>query len=342
MSQTEGSDEAAWFNGRAKQVTPAVVRAFTQARPGCRVFVSRDLDEARRFARQLVAQPPRVLFCGGGDGTVATLLNLLREEGAQTFPTLALLKLGTGNGWPNAVGAPRYADALRRLRTLPDTLPTRHYDLVQVEDRICHFTGVGWDATLLSDYQRNLKRRQSQLVGSRAAARLHKGVVGYLYALFRMTVPEDITSNRRYGRPRVRIENLGEPARTLDASSRLVPASETHGALYDDVLSICCVGSEPEWGAHFKAFPFVHLAPGFLNVRVYESPALEAVRAMGQLWRGEHPLPGMHDFFVTRARLFFSRPMPWHVAGDPLGQREVLDISVAPQGVDLVDWAALP
>ena len=31
------------------------------------------------------------------------------------------------------------------------------YDLVEVEDRLCHFTGVGWDAKILNDYLRNLE-----------------------------------------------------------------------------------------------------------------------------------------------------------------------------------------
>jgi diacylglycerol kinase family enzyme len=331
-----GAQVAAWFNGRAKRVTPARVERLRRALPEARVYASSSFEEARAHAAELVRTPPRLLLCGGGDGTIVTLLNLLREAGAATFPTIGLLRLGTGNGWPIAVGARRYEKTLPLLPRLALTPPTRRYHLVEVEGRLCHFAGMGWDATLLHDYKRNLEKRENQLVGGRVAAHASKGLWGYLYSLFRITVPEELERHRT-GRTQLRLENLGEPA-LVWSHGRPVPAPGP--TLYEGPMSVATCGTEPYWGAAFKAFPRAHAVPGRLNFRVYDQHVLVGVNNMFKLWRGDE-LPGMHDWFVTKVRLHVSRPMPFQVGGDVVAPREVLDVALARETVDLVDWAAV-
>ncbi|MEW5738477.1 MAG: diacylglycerol kinase family protein [Myxococcota bacterium] len=332
-----GAHVAAWFNGRAKRVTPERVQRLRRELPEARVFTSSSFDEARAHAAQLVRHPPRLLLCGGGDGTIVTLLNLLREAGAKEFPTVGLLRLGTGNGWPIAVGARRYEKTVPLLPYLAHRPPVRRYHLIEVEGRLCHFTGVGWDATLLHDYKRNLEKREQQLLGSRFAAHVSKGVWGYLYSLFRITVPEELARHRA-GRTRLRLENVGEPAQVLDSHGK--PHQVTQSTLYDGPMSVAACGTEPYWGAAFKAFPKAHAVPGRLNFRVYDQHVLVGVNNMFKLWRGDE-LPGMHDWFVTGVRLHLSRPMPFQVGGDVVEPREVLDVRLADETVDLVDWTAL-
>ncbi len=285
--------------------------------------------------------PPALLFCGGGDGTVSRLLNWLREAGMTAFPPIALLRLGTGNGWPNAVGAPPYKQAVSMLPKLSRTPPVRRFDLVETEGILSQFAGVGLDATVLHDYASNLEKRKSQPVGSRLAKKLNEGLGGYLYSVFTVTVPRDIALNRKEGRVQVTIENLGAPALTVDAQGKPVPVLHAPTRLYRGPISVGGAAVEPEWGARFKAYPFAQLVPRTLNMRVYDRTAFQAALNMFKLWRGAHPLPGMFDFFVTRARMSFSRPMPFQVAGDPIGLRESIEFSVAPQTVDMLDWNAL-
>src|SRR5437868_6095265 len=103
-----GKGVAALLNGRAKHVTPAVVRALTKALPDALVLVSMDFDQARRHAATLVREKPDVVLCGGGDGAMVKLLNLLRNSGADPLPPVGILRLGTGNGWARTSGAPRF------------------------------------------------------------------------------------------------------------------------------------------------------------------------------------------------------------------------------------------
>jgi diacylglycerol kinase family enzyme len=257
------------------------------------------------------------------------------------FPPIALLRLGTGNGWPNAVGAPRFKSVLPRLSGLSWTPPIRRFDLIEIEQRLCQFAGVGLDATVLHDYAQHLANQRNQRVASKFVERLNKGLIGYLYSTFTVTIPQDVINTHRHGQVRVTLENLGAPALTLDSHAKPVPVAHAPTRLYEGPISVGGAAVEPEWGHRFKAYPFAGRVPGTLNMRVYDRTAFQAARDMLRLWRGAFPLKGMHDFFITKARMTFSRPMPFQVAGDPIGLRESVDFQIAPQTVDLVDWNAM-
>ncbi|MBX7098978.1 MAG: diacylglycerol kinase [Myxococcaceae bacterium] len=333
-----GSDIAFWFNAKAKRVTPKVIAAFREALPHARVLASGSLEDAKREAQTLVEKPPRLLFCGGGDGTVVVLLNLLRELGAKSFPTIALLQLGTGNGWPRATGAPPWRAALKRLGKIPLPPPTQRFNLVEVEGRLCHFTGVGWDGIILHDYRRNLEKRRSQLVASRFATRLHSSVFGYLYSVARITVPEQMALNRKHGRATVRVENLGPDAYRLDENGQSVELPKGQVVLHEGPHSIAAAATEPFWGGGFRAFPYAMAMPGYVNVRLYDRPVLEGFLNTPRLWRGGIGLPGFHDFFLTRGRFVFSREVPFQVGGDVVGPRDSLELNVAKESVQLMRW----
>jgi diacylglycerol kinase family enzyme len=340
-----GLGVAVLLNGRAKRVTPKVVRALERTLPRATICVSEDLDQAKRHVAQIMSDRPVLLLSGAGDGGMVKLLNLLREVGAKPFPTLGILPLGTGNAWARVAGASDCPKLLDLLPRLPLPLPTTRFDLVEVENTLCHFAGVGWDARILNDYLRNLDRRSAQLVGSRIATRLHKGLGGYMYSLFRITVPEEWRLLRDHGQARVTVTNQGDAAYTLDALARPVEvdgsrAGGLRSVLFEGPLSVGAGATTPEWGFGFRAFPHARAKPGTVNLRVYDRPVLEGVANMARLWRGAFPLPGMHDYFVTRAELGFSRPMPFQIGGDGLGLRDSIVLSVAKETVEVVDWGA--
>ncbi|MGZ6142524.1 MAG: diacylglycerol/lipid kinase family protein [Myxococcales bacterium] len=332
---------AALLNGRARKVTPAVVRAMERALPGCTVLVSGDLEQARRHVRTLIAEKPEVVLSGGGDGAVIHLLNLWREEGGGPFPEVGILRLGTGNGWARALGAPEFFKHVKRLRGLKGPLPSQQFDLVETEGHLCHFAGVGWDARIINDYQRNLDKRSAQLIGSRFASWLHKGVRGYLYSVARLTIPEEAMLLYRQGQPEVVLEvEKGSDAYTLDETGQPTKLPGAH-RLYEGPVSIGAASTTPEFGYGVRAFPFCQAVPGHINVRIYAQSVLQAVRNAPRLWRGAWPQKGMYDWFAKSVRMRFSRPMPFQIGGDPMGEREEIALAVARETVRVVDWHAL-
>jgi len=336
---------AALFNGRAKRVNAKAIRALEKALPDALILVSEDLEQARRQAALIVEAKPYLLLSGGGDGAAVKLLNLWREEsGGAAFPRIGVFMLGTGNAWARVSGAGSYWKQVEELPALPKELPATEFDLVEVENTLCHFSGVGWDAKVLNDYLRNLDRRSSQLVGSKIASWFHRGVTGYLWATARLTVPEERKRYKEHGPFQVTIENLGPDAQIIDENGIARPVGAEVGAsnrLYEGPISMGALATTPEWGFGFKAFPYARMHRGYMQLRLYDRKVLEAVRNSVNLWRGKMPrTAGLHDWLVSRIRLRFSHPMPFQIAGDGKGIRHELEFRVAKEGAPIVDWNA--
>ncbi|EYF05686.1 diacylglycerol/lipid kinase family protein [Chondromyces apiculatus] len=334
-------DIAVMVNLQARRGSERVARACEAELPSARILMSRSLGDLERFTAELRDAPPELVVSAGGDGTALALLNTLRASaGKAELPgaaALGLLPLGTGNGWANAVGAPRWRKAIAELGTLarqePHTLPRRRFGLVEVEGLVGPFAGTGWDAELIDDF--NAQKSGPGILPSR----YRQGVAGYLQGLFLRTIPRNLARER----VEVEITNTGADALTVDDEGRAIPLlGGEHGAvLYRGPASVCGAGTAPEWGFGFRAFPFATLVPRRMHLRIYSAGAGEATLRIPRLWRGEHPMPKMHNWLVTRCRAVFSRPVPFQVGGDRLGMREVVDYRLAEDQVDLLDWNAL-
>jgi diacylglycerol kinase family enzyme len=111
--------------------------------------------------------------------------------------------------------------------------------------------------------------------------------------------------------------------------------------LYEGPINVGGAATTQEWGFGFRAFPFAQHAPGRLSVRCYGAHVLTAARDMRKLWRGAHPIPGMHDFFVTRCRFEFERPVPFQIGGDLAGERTAVELALADTAVKFLDWSRL-
>ncbi len=330
-----GEGVAILLNARAKGVRRVATTALSLALPDATVLVSRSRDDAREHVRRVL--DARLVVAGGGDGTLVGLLNLFREEGHGELPTLGMLRMGTGNGWARATGAPSLVSAVAELPMLSREPPTRSYDLIDTEGVLCHFAGVGWDATIINEYAA-LARKAGN--GDRW---WRTGVAGYMVATFGVTVPNEYKVLRAHGPVDVEVVNLGEPAWTVDADRNVVPLAgdKGHGSvLYRGPMGVGGVATEPNWGFGFKSYPFAGAKRGWLSARVYDRPVLEAAGNWINLWKGNHPQPGMHDFMVRHLRMTFSRPMPFQIGGDAMGLRESVEYKVADQQVRVVDWDA--
>ena len=301
--------------------------------PRARLVLTRSLEEMRTWIAQHLRQdPPGLLLAGGGDGTITGLLNELRDQGVR-LPPLGVLPLGTGNAWARVTGAPRPATALAQLARLGERpVPLRRYGLVEVEGRVAPFAGTGWDAEMVQDFK-------ERLAGFPAGPlrEAHAGLRGYLAAMCTRTVPRHMFGE---GSPNVSVYNLGSEALTVDGQGSLRPVA--HGGegalLYRGPAGVAGAATTPEWGFGFRAYPFAERVPGRLSVRVYAASVLEATRHMVPLWRGQHPLPHMHDFLVEGVRMEFDREVPLQLAGDLAGLRRTVELRLAPESVQLVDW----
>jgi diacylglycerol kinase family enzyme len=331
-------DIAVVVNLHARKGSAHVARACREQLPGARVLVSGSLDETVDFARELSKRPPSLVLSAGGDGTAVALLNAMHasSEASDGDPALGILPLGTGNGWARATGAPRWRAAVDRIEALHrrrGPIPTLRFDLVESFGTVAHFAGTGWDAEIISDFH-----AQKEGFGV-LPKRVRAGLTGYMNGLFTRTVPRHL----RLEAAEVELVNTGDDALTVDEHGKPVPLrGGEHGkVLYRGPTTVCAAGTTPEWGFGFRAFPFAGLVQRRFCMRLYAGGAVEAVSRMGSLWKGKHPLTKMHTWLTTSTRATFSRPVPFQIGGDCLGERDVIDYNLAARTVDVLDWDRL-
>jgi diacylglycerol kinase family enzyme len=328
--RTVGEGLAILINANAKRGGRRVAAQIARALPGAHVRVTRSAAEIDAWLRML--PPTRAVLAAGGDGTAIALVNALARVTPEPtpLPVMGVLPLGTGNAWAHALGAPKLHRCLQMLAKATGPLPTREFGLVEVEGTLSHFAGSGWDAMILDDYKR-------QLAASRwPGRRLSKSVYGYLLAALVRTTPKVLL----FGNPHLVIENLGDEVYGADEGGRphLLQHVGRGAILYDGPAGAASAGTCPEYGYRFKAFPFAERMPGFINVRVYTRGFFDALTSVPRLWRGEHPIAGMHDWFAKSVRMTFSRPVPLQVAGDAHGTRQSVEYRAARRNVKMADW----
>lgn len=331
-------------NANAKRGGRRIAVQIARALPGATVRLTRSIEEVEGWLRSILASganggggapngPIRGVLSAGGDGSAVALLNALDRvvpEG-EPFPPVGALPLGTGNAWAHALGARKLDTCVRALARHAGPLPTRRYALFECDGVLTFFGGCGWDAQILEDYRQQVEQSPS--------SRVAKSVWGYVTAMLTRTVPKTLL----HGRPHVIIENLGEEVYVVDEGRRLerLEGARRGTILYEGMVSVAGAATCPEFGYGFKAYPFAERLLDYLNVRVYDQEALTAVRDIPKLWRGEHPLRGMHDWFATEVRMTFSRPVPLQIAGEAFGTRLTVELRRSERKVDALDWRML-
>ena len=334
---------AVLLNANARQFSKRVLDKVKGVVPKKDIFVSRTAAEARDAARAVLEEGYKVVCTGGGDGTlvhfVTTAHEFLADESPGITPDIGVLKLGTGNGWANASGAPsvsRSIEVLLHSIGRRERLPFRRFDLVEIEGLVAHFAGTGWDAELIDDFHAQ-KTDPSLLPPG-----MRRGVLGYLNGLVTRAVPR----NLKLSRVEVEIHNSGDAALGIDARGlpfeipNTLPGSN-NSLLYRGPVSVCAVGTSNQWGFGFKAFPFARAVPGRFNLRMFVGSTVEALSRVPLLWAGKHPLEKMLTWLLTQCDATFSRQVPFQIGGDLLGHRDRIRYGLAPEKVDVLDFSEL-
>ena len=318
-------------NANAKRGGRRIAVQIARALPAATVRLTKSLQELEGWLRTI--EEPRCILSAGGDGSAVALLNALDRvtPKGERFPPVGALPLGTGNAWAHALGARKLDFCVKALMKHEGPVPTKRYGLFACDGTLTFFGGAGWDAQVLDDYRLQVEASPS--------SRVAKSVWGYVTAMLVRTVPKSII----YGRPHVIIENLGDEVLTIDPSGRLrVMEGVKRGTiLYEGMASVAGAATCPEFGYGFKAYPHAERLLGYMNVRIYDQKTHTAVYDIPKLWKGQHPLRGMHDWFAKEVRMTFSRPVPLQIGGEAIGTRQTVDYRASDRLVDALDWRLL-
>lgn len=328
-----GDGIAVLLNANAKSVGRSTVDVIREVLPRAHTFLSRSRDDAQRHVDRIVEKQFDLVLCGGGDGSVVTLLNLLRQR-SPTFPRLGLLKLGTGNAWARAMGAKNLRWTLGQLRHQhPSQMPIDRFDLVEVEGILTHFAGAGLDARIVNDFNELVRG-----IGVKAG----KSVLAYLTAFFSKTVPAAALEAQLKGAPELEVRLLGGPLVRITREGDEVPMNVEPGTvIHSGQVSVMGCATTEHYGYGFKAFPYARRRPGMMNYRCLNLPIEKAVFMIPQLWQGTLTGEPITDYLLQDVEITFSRAIDFQVGGDAMGKRQKVRMRLADESVEIVDFHRL-
>lgn len=327
-------------NGNAKGVTEELVDMLGQIVQSGDLFVSRNLAEGRDIARTVVERGYPTVLTGGGDGTfvqMVTWIVRIADTMGREPPRFGFLKLGTGNALAWVLGAQnaRGRGVMADLGRLRDQGGSRLLRLIEVEDLLAPFAGIGADAVALGHYEetRALLRRTPLL------KRWSSGAPAYAVSIFSRTAPEFL-----WGRtPNVRVVNTGGPAYKIGPGGRpLATPLKSQAVLFEGPTTILAFSTIPYWGFGARVFPFAEDREDRFHLRVASLGPLEAIANLKSIWNGSYQSPRLQDFLVESIAVTCDRPVPVQVGGDPVGRRTAINANLSKRPVRVVDFYAPP
>ncbi|MCA9604352.1 MAG: hypothetical protein KC619_02085 [Myxococcales bacterium] len=326
-------------NGNAKQVTDDVVDVLDQIVRTGDLFVSRSLPEGDEIARTIVRRGYPTVLTAGGDGTFVQMVTKITAEARAREvkpPRFGLLRLGTGNalawvlGAQNAKGRGVVAD-LGRLRQQGGSRKIR---LLEVEGVMTPFAGLGIDAIALDDYRATKER----MTKNPLTRRFGSGGVAYLAAVVTRTMPAYLLRPHR----RVRIVNEGEPVIRLGRDGEPVQSIQKGDVLFEGPTRMVAMSTIPYWGFGARIFPFADDREDRFSLRVVDISSLQVAIHIREIWQGTYRSDTVHDFLCEAISIHYDEPHPMQIGGDPVGARTDVEVRLAPEPIEVVDYYAPP
>jgi diacylglycerol kinase family enzyme len=327
-------------NGRAKQVTEELVDTLDQIVQSGDLFVSRSLEEGQEIARVIVERGYPTVLTGGGDGTFVQMVSWIvqvAERTGRSVPRFGLLRLGTGNAMAWVLGAQykRGRGVVADLARLRTEGGSRILRLLEIEDMLTPFAGLGADATAL-DHHRRTRAAIEQTPGLR---RLAFGPITYTVSLLGRTLPRFLLGPM----PEFRVVNEGEPAIRLGQDGQPVGQPLVAGdVLYDGPAHLLAFSTIPYWGFGARIFPYAEEREDRFALRIASFGSLEAITHLRAIWRGSYRSDRLHDFLVERIRVECKQASPLQIGGDIVGARREVAVTLSKRPIRVVDYYAPP
>ncbi len=327
-------------NGKAKGVTEDLIDMLDQIVRSGDLFVSRNLAEGRDIARTIVERGYPTVLTGGGDGTFVQMVSWIvrmSEKADRDPPRFGLLRLGTGNALAWVLGAQnkRGRGVMADLGRLRMEGGSRSMRLIQVEDLLTPFAGLGADAVALNHYHQTKQFLQDTW----ALRPLAASPSAYAIAILGRSVP-----HFSFARPmKVQVVNRGNPAVQLGQNGRPVGTPIGRGdVLYEGTARLVAMSTIPYWGFGARVFPYAEERADKFSLRVADLKPPAVLRGIRAIWKGTFQHSRLRDFLVDEISVRCEEPTPLQVGGDVLGRRTAIRAGLSERPIRVVDYYAPP
>ncbi len=339
------------LNANARRVTKSVVKRMWRLVGKEHVYFSHSLDEAGNFVREIVQQGYGTVVCGGGDGTLTNLINMLYKyidesndwrrrvyertgevQPLLSAPRIGALKLGTGNGLSGVLGTSNPVKNVARLLE-GKVANTVTIPMIEADGEYFFFGGQGYDAVVLNDYN----WVKDNFGSTPVIGPMLKTLAGYFAGAFLRTLPRAVRSGSSV---EMRVYNTGKRCFYVDPrrGDRLMPIEQGE-LLYEGPLTMAGVATTPFFGYGLRAYPFAGISPDMMNLRLASIGPFHVLARLGSFWDGSfRDFRQVKDFLVESVRVECVRPFPYQHSGEGRGFKDVIEYKVSDRRVNFLDF----
>lgn len=331
MNHNNKTGRAAFLlNTNAKSVTKRLLQKLSAQIPREHLYLSENLKEAEACVETVITKGYAYLFCGGGDGTAITTINLMNEYKTRHphahLPKIGVLRLGTGNALARYLGADK---PKRDIKAILQGKPITPILLSMIETTLGEqtpFAGIGYDGELMNDFE-----SVKDIFFESPFRKFFSSVFGFTVAGVLKTLPRQIARDL----PQIKVSTAFPAYRIKEVRGVDEEIYLDKGQiLYEGKAPMISVGTIPWVGYGITLFPFANRRPGYMQLRISAVPlSICLSNIYPSIWHGHFRHKKLYDFLVKDVTIESEHSLPYQWGGDAMGYKKQLYFRVSKEPV---------
>lgn len=326
-------------NKMARAVDDNVPNRIRDAITTEKLYVCSSLAQLKETAKKVVEKQFDVVLLGGGDGTFSRWVTEIMNLQPKKIPAFGVLRLGTGNGMAEALGASSVIFSPFGTKGIAEELsmaknPEARIEktMLKIGGRYAPFAGMGLDAFILNDYDfiRSILDKVPLL------PKKNRGAFDYALAVTAISFWRYATNPL----PQVAIRNGAGKAYRIDFNGLPIgPAKPPGEILYRGHVSIVSASTIPYYGWGVRVFPQADksIMSECFQLRISAMDVFETLFQLPALFLGKMAHEKLWDFACQEVTIEvlntpenkkYARGLPLQISGDPAGRHKKVKIEI--------------
>lgn len=327
------------INGAARSVDQFMLNYIRDNIMDEKLYVCTSLGQLRETAKKIVEKQFDAVLLGGGDGTFSQWVTEIMNLNPKKLPAFGILRLGTGNGVAEALGASPLIVSPFGARGFTEEVaqaknPAQRIEktMLKIGGKYAPFAGMGLDAFILNDYgaiKEFLDRIPFVPKKGRGAFDYALAVTAISFWRFATNPLPWVVIRNGTGRS-YRIDFNGQP---------IGPAKPSGEILYRGPASIVSASTIPYYGWGVRVFPQADkgIMSECFQLRISAMDVLETLFQLPALFLGKMAHEKLWDFACQEITVEvldvpenkkYAKGIPFQIGGDPAGRRKKVQIEI--------------
>ncbi len=241
-----------------------------------------------------------IIVAAGGDGTIADVIQGIKESGRMKNVALGIVPFGSGNAFITSLGIPR--NVARAIKIIKEG-KTREIDLIDIEGKAAAFASVGATAQVLVE---KLQHNIPGFFGHLLASRIMLNLANY--------------------------EQEIEIYDGIDDSGR----EFSHKSLKLKVFD-CVLGKVSHFGYNWKVAPEAKIDDGYIDITLFEISGGRYLLYFPSIYFGTFQKTQKH--FKAKRIVLRGRDLPIQYNGELFGIQDKVEIKILPCALKIISPA---